>query len=796
MILQEILHPSCMVPMERPRHPQHVPMEFMINHSINNGFGTFSTPPLDALFNQSNFEIDFDFKTNIIPAGASFPMPVLTLGPLFRTIGVCISQSGAMGIIYNNSQYLFSTSIITTGQSYAVSLQYLAPSYKLFLNNIEVLSGTLPALQFAVPPFFNDIKLYAANGSNGQGFNVCINKLKVYSCPQLTATVAITASENNICKSTPVSFTAIPQNEGAAPIYQWKLNGINAGTNNATFTTAALNDKDEVTCTLTSNAPCVSSPVITSNTINISVNSKSIVNRDTSLCANASLQLLAANALSYQWSPSQGLNNAAIQNPVFSAGSSNSSNTYFLTITNYFGNLVQNPDFEQGNTGFFTNYTNCITSNCLFPLADNGYSVGKDTNFFHTSFQGKDHTSGDGNFMIINGANPNLVVWRQTISVTPNTEYAFGTWISTVIALNTASIRFSINGVQLGDIFNAPSRTNEWLRYFTTWNSGNNTSAIVEIVDIFPQANCNDFGLDDIFFGKITSCTDSVKISVSESYNGLPDTSAICAGSTILDAGSGFNTYQWSTGANTQTITVSQTGLYKVKVSNVSCSFSDSVFVKLQPVNAVSTKDTICAGQSYNLPSGVKVSETGIYKDTLANREGCDSVIITTDLFVFSPSVNNINRTLCSGESYVLPSGKSADTGGIFKDTVRTSYGCDSIITNLNLTFIEPVIKEVNAFICNGQSFMLPSGVEVSTAGNYTDTARSIFGCDSIISITKVTIGNNSLSTAAATLCIGQTYALPSGKIVSTPGIYKDTLRNSAGCDSIITTTIIYNPPP
>ena len=183
MILQEILHPSCMVPMERPRHPQHVPMEFMINHSINNGFGTFSTPPLDALFNQSNFEIDFDFKTNIIPAGASFPMPVLTLGPLFRTIGVCISQSGAMGIIYNNSQYLFSTSIITTGQSYAVSLQYLAPSYKLFLNNIEVLSGTLPALQFAVPPFFNDIKLYAANGSNGQGFNVCINKLKVYSCP-------------------------------------------------------------------------------------------------------------------------------------------------------------------------------------------------------------------------------------------------------------------------------------------------------------------------------------------------------------------------------------------------------------------------------------------------------------------------------------------------------------------------------------------------------------------------------------------------------------------------------------
>lgn len=478
--------------------------------SINNGFGTFSTPPLDALFNQSNFEIDFDFKTNIIPVSASDPMPVLTLGPSYRTIGVCISQSGAVGIMYNNSQYIFSTTIITASQLYSVSLQYLAPSYKLFLNNTVILSGTLPALNFA-PPVFNDIKLYAANGSNGQAFNGCISKLKVYSCSLITATIAVTASENKICKGTPVSFTATVQNEGTAPLYQWKLNGTNVGINSATFTTTVLNDKDEVTCTLTSNAPCVPSSVVTSNPIIVSVNSKPIVNRDTFICANSSLQLMAASALDYQWSPSQGLSNVSIQNPVFSAVNPNSSYTYFLTTTNYSGNLVQNPDFEQGNTGFFTNYTYCNTGNCLFPLADNGYSVGTNANFFHSIFQGKDHTTGTGNFMIINGARPNLVVWRQTIAVTPNTDYAFGTWISTVVASNTASIKFSINGKQLGNIFSAPSVINQWLRYFTTWNSSNDSLATIEIVNIYPQANGNDFGLDDIFFAKITSCTDSIK---------------------------------------------------------------------------------------------------------------------------------------------------------------------------------------------------------------------------------------------------------------------------------------------
>jgi hypothetical protein len=47
------------------------------------------------------------------------------------------------------------------------------------------------------------------------------------------------------------TFTANATNAGAAPDYQWKLNGINVGTNSATYSNTSLVDNDVVTCILT-----------------------------------------------------------------------------------------------------------------------------------------------------------------------------------------------------------------------------------------------------------------------------------------------------------------------------------------------------------------------------------------------------------------------------------------------------------------------------------------------------------------------------------------------------------------
>lgn len=121
-------------------------------------------------------------------------------------------------------------------------------------------------------------------------------------------------------------------------------------------------------------------------------------------------------------------------------------------------NLVVNGDFEAGNTGFTSDYTYCNTGNCLQP--ESFYAVGANPTFFHSAFVGNDHTTGTGNLMIVNGAGtPNTNVWCQTITVTPNTQYLFSTWVSSMVANSPAILQFSINGITIGSAFNAPAVT-------------------------------------------------------------------------------------------------------------------------------------------------------------------------------------------------------------------------------------------------------------------------------------------------------------------------------------------------
>lgn len=90
----------------------------------------------------------------------------------------------------------------------------------------------------------------------------------------VTASVAIGSNDadNAICAGTSVSFSATPTNGGSTPSYQWKVDGVNVGTNSVTYTTSALTNAQTITCHLTSNETCVSGSPATSNTLTISVN--------------------------------------------------------------------------------------------------------------------------------------------------------------------------------------------------------------------------------------------------------------------------------------------------------------------------------------------------------------------------------------------------------------------------------------------------------------------------------------------------------------------------------------------
>lgn len=160
-------------------------------------------------------------------------------------------------------------------------------------------------------------------------------------------------------------------------------------------------------------------------------------------------------------------------------------------------NLLTNGDFELGNTGFFTQYT----LNNATGVPEGVYSILQNPSTWHPNAASYgDHTTGNGLMMAINGAiQPNVIVWSQTVSVSPNTFYTFSGWVSSWVSLSPAVLDIQINGNSIGQV-TAPSTTATWQQFSFTWNSGSSTSAQLSIVNLNTVAIGNDFALDDLEF--------------------------------------------------------------------------------------------------------------------------------------------------------------------------------------------------------------------------------------------------------------------------------------------------------
>lgn len=118
---------------------------------------------------------------------------------------------------------------------------------------------------------------FPCNTPTGAGYMIQI----VSSAPNATSTaigpftisqaaplsVTVTANPGTaICPGDCIDFTAVPTNGGAAPTYQWQVNGVNApGTStNALYNNCNLLAGDQVTVIVTSNLACVTNSPATS----------------------------------------------------------------------------------------------------------------------------------------------------------------------------------------------------------------------------------------------------------------------------------------------------------------------------------------------------------------------------------------------------------------------------------------------------------------------------------------------------------------------------------------------------
>jgi gliding motility-associated-like protein len=250
---------------------------------------------------------------------------------------------------------------------------------------------------------------------------------------------------------------------------------------------------------------------------------------DTIVCESSPAQLSASGVTTYVWTPSNSLSCMYCQNPVA---------TPTVTTTYTIGGVTPidiaiNGNFSAGNTGFTSDYI--YTSGSL--QNEGKYGVGTNPNSYENSFcTTPDHTSGGGNYMIVNGATVgNQIVWSQTLSVTPNTPYNFDCWALSLYSFSSASLQLSVNGTNIGPLFAVTPATNNWMFMTASWNSGANVTATLRIIDVNTAGFGNDFGLDDIAFWWPQTSQDSVTVSVNPKpvVNITSSTNASCGSSCV-----------------------------------------------------------------------------------------------------------------------------------------------------------------------------------------------------------------------------------------------------------------------
>jgi hypothetical protein len=255
---------------------------------------------------------------------------------------------------------------------------------------------------------------------------------------------------------------------------------------------------------------------------------------DTTICQGGSAQLSATGGgLSYYWTSYPTDPSLLIpqqQNPVVSP---QVSTMYVVQSNVATGNLILNGAFELGVMGFNSEYVN----NQVSIVEEGTYAVVNDAHTVHPNFFcNEDHTSGSGKFMAVNGAGvANVKVWYLTLTnVQPQQRYEFSTWITSLHATNPAILQFSINGVLMGQPFQAYPYTCDWYQFFHIWDSGENEQATISIVNQNTILSGNDFALDDISFATVLVYYDTVYVDVLPQFNSPFTTPAsACTGEII-----------------------------------------------------------------------------------------------------------------------------------------------------------------------------------------------------------------------------------------------------------------------
>ncbi|MBN4049787.1 hypothetical protein JYT36_01010, partial [Bacteroidales bacterium AH-315-N07] len=407
-----------------------------------------------------------------------------------------------------------------------------------------------------------------------------------------------------------------------------------------------------------------------------------------------------------------------------------------------------------------------------------------------------------------------------TVSPTANTTYTV-TVTDASGCIDTASQQVTVNGqptAAIAGAFTICSGTSTTLTgtggVSYTWDDGSTTGSIT----VSPTTNTTY--TVTVIDGN--GCKDTASQLVTVGGNpvaGITGTTAICIGSSASITATGGTTYEWNTGATTESLTVSITSstTYTVTVSlGIGCKDTTSqlVTVNAQPTAAITGTTLICVGSSATLnasggasyswddastTSSITVSPTAntTYTVTVTDANGCidtasqqvtvnaqptAAITGTTVICVGSSASLNVS----GGTSYSWDDGSTSASISVsptanttYTVTVTDANGCIDTSSEQVTVNVQPTAAITGTtVICIGSlSTLTASGgtdyswntvatsvsINVSpiSTSTYTLTITDVNGCKDTASATVTVNSQPTAATSGTTvICIGSSATL------------------------------------
>ena len=253
----------------------------------------------------------------------------------------------------------------------------------------------------------------------------------------------------------------------------------------------------------------------------------------------------------------------------------------------------------------------------VYNETNSGWGFGSD-NLTRTKWSGVKETASEWVMLTATYENNSYKLYRNGVLISSTTQFpitSFGTTSKFNIGLrhNNGGTPY-LNGV-IDDVYfyNKALSSSEILSLFNatavSWSTGASSNSIT----VSPTITTKYFvTVSD----GINTCNDSITVTVSDigTFNPLQDTVKVCGDSTILDAGAGYVSYNWSNGATTRTITAKSSGKYFVTVTNASgCGASDTSIVSIVKAKIFQRDTTICKGSSITLSIDSSLLNLSLY---------------------------------------------------------------------------------------------------------------------------------------------------------------------------------------